>query len=127
MPKHDEYAALISHLALLGYPVYFHLPHSFEEQGLPAIWVQPVGPAARSPGLNHLGIDRIDLDVDILTGVTSWDTGEAMRLSHRIRQHLTGLRTGGFRVLDAGRPVARPDWNPDIRRIGLTVTLAVPA
>ena len=89
MPKHDEYAALISHLALLGYPVYFHLPHSFEEQGLPAIWVQPVGPAARSPGLNHLGIDRIDLDVDILAGVTSWDTGEATVSYTHLRAHET--------------------------------------
>lgn len=123
----DEYAVLIAHLSQHGLPVYLELPHGFEARGEPVLWVQPVGPASRSPALNKLGFDRIGLDVDLLAGADFWATGQANLLMHSVRQRLTGLRTDGFRVLDVGRPVVRPDWNPDIRRIGLTVELAVPA
>lgn len=123
----DEFAFMIRVLSVLDVPVYVELPTGFETRGLPVLWVQPVAPASRSPALNALGLDRVDVDIDVLASVSQFRQGEASRLAHTVRHKLAAARAGGFRVLDVGRPAPRPDYNPKIRRLGLTATVGVPA
>ncbi|AKN59589.1 hypothetical protein [Corynebacterium phage LGCM-V6] len=123
----DEKAVIIRKLSKLGIPVYSELPHDFEEKRLPALWIQHVGPAARRQAINSMGIDYVDLDIDLFVSLDMWHTGAAMELAQEVRAHVHRFREGMLKVLDAGRPIARPDFNSVIRRYGLTITVAVPA
>nr|WP_216606957.1 hypothetical protein [Corynebacterium ulcerans] len=123
----DEKAVVIRKLAELGLPVYSELPHDFEEKRLPALWVQHVGPAARRQAINSRGIDYVDLDIDLFVSLDMWHTGAAMDLAQKVRTHVHRFHEGMLKVLDTGRPEARPDFNSVIRRYGLTITVAVPA
>lgn len=123
----DVLAVLVSHLKSGPWRVYAEMPHSFELKSLPAISIVQVGPSARSPALNGLGVDWIDFDCDLYIDHTQWVSGQAQRLADHLRQHLTQLHSGGVRFIDASRPEKRPDRNPNIRRLSVTVTVAVPA
>lgn len=125
----DHFSLLAKFLhAQTGFPVYVDLPTGFELKSLPSIGLSFVGTAERRPGLNVLGIDVEDVDVDLFVSPAMWESGEAVKLAHRIRIMLEHdfSPQSGVRVLGCSRPSRRPDRNPKIRRIGLTVSVASP-
>lgn len=124
----DHFAQLSAFLgSTTDYPVYVDIPHKFELGRLPAIGLYYVGPAERRPALNSLGIDMEDIDVDIFIPKKTWVTGEAFKLAQLLRMQLYQFRTDDSRCLEVTRPTRRPDRNPTIRRLGMTVTVASPA
>lgn len=123
----DALAALVSHIKSGPWRVYAEMPHNFELKSLPAINVVQVGPSARSPALNGLGVDWMDYDCDLYVDHAQWASGQAQRLADQLRQHLTRLHSDGVRFIDASRPAKRPDRNSTIRRLSVTVTVAAPA
>lgn len=124
----DVYAALIAHLRAVDgvAAAYVEAPHDLELK-LPAVDLQPVGPARRHRAFNHLGADALDVDVDIYFTTSDALTGAGQALAHRVRQSLAGFRQGLMKSIDVGRPESRPDRNPNIRRLCVTVTVIAPA
>ncbi|HAT1303608.1 hypothetical protein ACL1F6_08340 [Corynebacterium striatum] len=123
----DHFAILSQALtANFPHPVFVDLPHGFELEELPTIGLFTVGPAERRPGLNVLGVDVEDIDVDFFVSPLMWETGEAVKLANIVRLFLYRFRDGPVRVLDVSRPERRVDRNPKVRRLGMTVTFASP-
>ncbi|MGX9138472.1 hypothetical protein [Corynebacterium striatum] len=123
----DHFAILTKALKTnFPHPVFVDLPHGFELEELPTIGLFTVGPPERRPGLNVLGVDVEDIDVDFFVSPLMWETGEAVKLVNIVRLFLSRLRDGPVRVLDVSRPERRIDRNPKVRRLGMTVTLASP-
>ncbi|APT85320.1 hypothetical protein CAQU_09865 [Corynebacterium aquilae DSM 44791] len=119
---------MVDTLAETKLPVYAEeLPHSFELTKLPALHVHEIGPAARSPALNTLGVDVQDVDLEIFVTPEMWDSGEAHDLAHRLRSWLMHRSRGAFRIQDIGRPIRRPDINEAVRRYAFTIRIALPA
>lgn len=108
-------------------PVYADLPHDFELDTLPAVDLQSVGPARREAGLNVLGVDYVDIDVDYYCSARDFRVGLAMPRALQLRRFLARLNRGGVRAIEVSRPVRRPDRNPNVRRLSMTMTVAVPA
>lgn len=124
----DHFALLTGYLAdTFEVPVYRELPPKFEDRGLPAIQLLTVGPADPRPGLNTLGVDFEDIDLHFFATRQMMLTGEAFRLAQFVRVQLSGLHLDEARVLDVTRPEQILDYNPRIRRLGMTITVASPA
>lgn len=125
----DVYAALVTHLSQLGQvgSVYREAPHDADLGTLPAIDLQDPGPAGRKPAWQHLGVDEVDIDVDLYVTRTMWLRGQADPLADTIRTHLYRFRAGRMKAVEVSRPTKRSDRNPEIRRLGMTVTVLVPA
>lgn len=125
----DIYAALITHLSHLEQvgSVYRELPHNADLGTLPALDLQDPGPAGRKPAWQGLGWDAVDIDVDLYITRTMWLQGLADPLANTIRHHLYTFRAGQMRAVEVTRPTKRSDRNENIRRLGMTVTVLVPA
>lgn len=125
----DPLAALVTYLA--GVPgiasVHVELPHDEQLRSLPCIDLQPAGPAARHPALLGLGFDTQDIDVDLYVSAGDWRRGLARPLATRVRVHLDRFRSGPMAAVGVTAPHKLPDRNPDIRRLGMTVSVRLPA
>jgi len=124
----DVYKALVAFLGDKGFgPVYTELPHDAEADGLPFVDLQPVAKPFTTHGLNVLGFDEIDIDIDLYVSADDWATGKAARLAQVLRLRLHAFRDPAIRVKAISAPARRPDRNNKIRRLGMTVTVMVPA
>lgn len=121
----DPYAELVKYLAAAGQVVYVELPHDAPLQRLPCIDLQPAGPDVRLGGLNTLGGDLVGIDVDLYIPAAYWKSGKAAQHAQALRHHLSQFRLQSMSVVDVTRPKKLPDRNENIRRLGMTATLAV--
>lgn len=128
----DVEALVITWLAgrLDGTRVVAELPAQFEEQ-LPVVQVTGLPGPKESTPWNHarplLWRPRLDLDVYAPTRAAATD------LAHEASGHLhdlTGQTTEWGQVATVDEPAGpswRPDYNPSVRRSGLTVELTIRA
>lgn len=125
----DLYAALVVYLK--DFPgvasVQREMTHDFELALLPAIDLVDPGPAGRKPALQGLGFDAVDVDIDLYFSRASWMSGAGDALARDLREHLSSFRFGRMKAIEVSRPHKRPDRNSNIRRLGFTVTVLMPA
>lgn len=125
----DVYAALVQHIR--GFQgiqsVQVEMPHGFDMKTLPAVDLTDPGPAGRKPALQGLGFDEVDVDVDLFISHTMWLTGGARALADDLRVHLMTFHTGRMKTVEVTRPSKRPDRNSSIRRLGMIITVLMPA
>lgn len=125
----DPFAALVPYLnAVPGVAtVHVGLPHDAEMRTLPCIDLQPAGPAARHRSSAGLGFDTQDIDVDLYVSASDWKLGRASPLASQVRAHLDRFRAGLIVAVEVTTPQKLPDRNPNIRRMGMTVSVRLPA
>lgn len=125
----DVYGLLVSHIATLDSiaAVHVELPAGVDLDALPCVALHSAGPAQRRPALQGLGADVVGVDVHLYVGTTTWMTGQAHPLADALRRHLSRWRDGRAHVIDVTRPERLPDRNPNIRRLGMTADIIVPA
>lgn len=125
----DPYAALVDHLDGLDVvsSVHVELPHDQELRQLPCINLVSAGPAQRQMTMQGLGLDIQDIDVEIYVDESTWVRGDALRIANFLRAKLSVFRLGRMHVTEVTRPDKLPDRNPSIRRLGMTVSVLVPA
>lgn len=125
----DVYAELVQYIR--GFQgiqsVQREMPHDFDLTTLPAVDLTDPGPAGRKPALQGLGFDEVDIDVDLYLSRTMWLSGAGETLAQNLRSHLSAFQTGRMKAVDVTRPHKRPDRNSSIRRLGMTITVLMPA
>lgn len=107
--------------------VHVDLEHGVRLQQLPCVALYSAGPAARHPAAQGLGADTVSIDVELFISPFMHHDGSGHQLAQQIRSHLARFRSGMARAVDVSRPARRPDRNPDVRRLGMTVDIIVPA
>lgn len=125
----DPYAALVTYLDGLNLvaSVHVELPHDEKLRALPCINLVSAGPAQRQMTMQSLGLDIQDIDVDIYVDESMWVRGDAHRIANLVRAKLSLFRVGRMHVTEVTRPEKLPDRNPSIRRLGMTVSVLIPA
>lgn len=125
----DPYAELVKYLTTIETikSVHVELPHDAELRVMPCINLVSAGRAQRQPSMQGLGIDIQDIDVDVYVDDLTWKKGDAFRIANLVRLRLTGFRVGMMRAVEVSRPDKLPDRNANIRRLGMTVSVLLPA
>lgn len=124
----DVMEFMVRKLSATGYPVFAEeLPDTKALRKLPALHCFVVGDGRRRPAHNGLGVDDVDVDVELFISPLDWKTGRAHDVADALRRYLAGVYGEGVRVVDVSRPVRRPDLNPNVRRLALLVQLMVVA
>lgn len=128
----DVEALVCSWLAarLDGIRVVNVLPAGFD-RALPVVQVTTLpGPKTQRPWNGPAPLvwtPRVDVDVYATDRATAYDTAA------QVSRHVHGLRGGGNEwgyvaaVDEAAGPAWRPDYNSNVRRVGLTIALTVRA
>lgn len=125
----DLYPELVSYLRCIEpiRAVYTELPHGVELTALPCINLVSAGPGRRLLSMQGLGVDAEDIDVELYIAEHMWQRGDAFPIAQKIRALLSQFRAGQAKALDVTRPEKLPDRNPSIRRLGMTVSIMLPA
>lgn len=126
--KADVFKALVARLDGAGFgPVTVELPAGESLLELPCVDVWPVAAPSTTHGLNVLGVDVVDVDVDLFVSRGQWLAGDGERWANELREYLFAWRDPLFRVRHVTAPVRRPDRNKNIRRYGVTIQIVCPA